>query len=291
MQFLNHPLYCLETQVRQNQIIRGDDKDILIGRFKGKKIYKRSSIYNIFSKPKWKRLCRTIKRNQKPMKVLLPSSPPSSPTTVEGGEERDERDEGDEGEESTKISGIPLYGKWQTEQWVPPPIVNGKLPRNDHGNWEVWTKDHIPNGAVHLHGGRNSTWIKAAKHLNIDYVNAVVGFKREGPGNVVPNVHGILIESIYRNTIIETKNNFDLMLLNEQERKRTHMIEQRWSKLVRGLQIRAHVVKQFAAASGGSGGNNSSTNTSRSKSNNKTHYSSNSCSISSNREGVQVEHM
>lgn len=30
-----------------------------------------------------------------------------------------------------------LYGLWQTEPWEPPPAVDGKVPRNEHGNVEV----------------------------------------------------------------------------------------------------------------------------------------------------------
>lgn len=30
-----------------------------------------------------------------------------------------------------------LYGLWQTEEWEPPPAVDGKVPRNEHGNVEV----------------------------------------------------------------------------------------------------------------------------------------------------------
>jgi xeroderma pigmentosum group C-complementing protein len=30
-----------------------------------------------------------------------------------------------------------LYGLWQTEAWEPPPAVDGKVPRNEHGNVEV----------------------------------------------------------------------------------------------------------------------------------------------------------
>jgi hypothetical protein len=42
-----------------------------------------------------------------------------------------------------------LYGMWQTEDWEPPPAVDGKVPRNEHGNVEVppFTKS-LPKGEL-----------------------------------------------------------------------------------------------------------------------------------------------
>jgi xeroderma pigmentosum group C-complementing protein len=46
-----------------------------------------------------------------------------------------------------------LYGLWQTEEWEPPAAVDGKVPRNEHGNVEVppFTKS-LPKGVCAAYG-------------------------------------------------------------------------------------------------------------------------------------------
>lgn len=43
-----------------------------------------------------------------------------------------------------------LYGKWQTELFVPPSIVDGYIPRNSFGNFELFHAHMLPQGAVHV---------------------------------------------------------------------------------------------------------------------------------------------
>ena len=47
---------------------------------------------------------------------------------------------------------LPLYGKWQTELYIPPPAKDGKVPRNEYGNVELFQPSMLPMGTVHLHG-------------------------------------------------------------------------------------------------------------------------------------------
>ena len=66
----------------------------------------------------------------------------------------DEDANGNTGSSSSKkksnMERIPLFGLWQTTLYKPPPVVNGKIPRNSYGNWELWTRGHTPAGSVHL---------------------------------------------------------------------------------------------------------------------------------------------
>ena len=45
---------------------------------------------------------------------------------------------------------LPLFGFWQTEVYIPPPAVNGKVPRNEYGNVEMFKPEMLPGGTVHL---------------------------------------------------------------------------------------------------------------------------------------------
>ena len=326
--FLNHPLYCLASQLHQNQIIQGLDEEAVegggkqtggkqtggkqkgkqtkrgkqkkrgqrkesaavVGRFKHRPVYRRSAVRTVQSAAQWKKVCRQVKDDEldHPAKVLPPSEAAKSAAAEarrihrrmnnmegaeeEGGEpgnnEADETGENatnatnatndassDDEDEATRLQdGTPLYGEWQTVHWVPPPVVNGTLPRNDHGNWEVWTEGHIPKGASHLPKQRSrhvkQLWMKAAKHLKIDYVQVVMGFKREG-GNTVPNFNGILVADRFVDSVVQTGEGLEALAAQEAARKRRQKVLLRWSTLVRQLQTKSHVANQFGGGGGG----------------------------------------
>ena len=50
------------------------------------------------------------------------------------------------------LDSLPLeiFGPWQTEDYVAPPAENGKVPRNEYGNVELFKPCMLPKGAVHL---------------------------------------------------------------------------------------------------------------------------------------------
>ena len=45
---------------------------------------------------------------------------------------------------------LELFGAWQTELFVPPPAVDGKVPRNEYGNVELFEPWMLPPGTVHI---------------------------------------------------------------------------------------------------------------------------------------------
>lgn len=45
---------------------------------------------------------------------------------------------------------LPIFGYWQVEDYVPPPAVDGKVPRNEYGNVEMYKPCMLPPGTVHL---------------------------------------------------------------------------------------------------------------------------------------------
>ena len=51
-----------------------------------------------------------------------------------------------------KIKGLPLelFGKWQTTRYVPPEAKNGKVPRNEYGNVDLFKRRMIPKGTVYV---------------------------------------------------------------------------------------------------------------------------------------------
>lgn len=81
-----------------------------------------------------------------------------------------------------------LYGEWQTRLWIPPPVVDGKVPKNEFGTWGLPNMRHLPAGAVHL----NMPGVaKAAKRLGIDFAKAVTSFEFK-KGKNIPVEDGIV---------------------------------------------------------------------------------------------------
>ena len=88
---------------------------------------------------------------------------------------------------------LDLFGEWQVEDYDPPTAKNGKVPRNEYGNVDLFLPRMIPKKCVHLK--RKSLSIidisffssnefrisvpglnRIARKLNIDCVAATVGF-------------------------------------------------------------------------------------------------------------------
>ena len=137
-----------------------------------------------------------------------------------------------------------LYGEWQTQPWSPPPVVDGKLPRNEYGNWEVWTESHIPSGAKLLSVPNIH---KAASCVGIDFVRAVVGFKREGP-SAVPIFTGILVASGMARVTMDA---YEMLLQGQAEKeikKRNHRVVARWRRLTQLIIMKDKVDRRWDIA-------------------------------------------
>ena len=60
------------------------------------------------------------------------------------GMDFDEDDpEDDEGETG-------LYAEFQTEVYVPPPVVEGRVPKNSFGNIDIYVPSMVPQGGTHV---------------------------------------------------------------------------------------------------------------------------------------------
>jgi xeroderma pigmentosum group C-complementing protein len=45
---------------------------------------------------------------------------------------------------------LEVFGRWQTDVYVAPPAKDGKVPRNEYGNVELFKPWMLPKGTVHL---------------------------------------------------------------------------------------------------------------------------------------------
>ncbi len=45
---------------------------------------------------------------------------------------------------------LELFGEWQVEEYKPPAAKDGKVPRSEYGNVELYKPEMLPKGTVHL---------------------------------------------------------------------------------------------------------------------------------------------
>lgn len=170
--FRNHPVYALEEQLKANEILdpktpcgsirkrtRTNKDEVLLP------VYKRKNVHTVRSAKAWFMRGRVLKMGQRPLKIR--EAPKISKNKTE---DNYKLSDGDEEE-------VRLYAEKQTEQYVPPPIKNGTIPKNVYGNIDVYRPWMVPEGCVHITDQHAE---KAAKIMGIEYAPAAVGFDFQG---------------------------------------------------------------------------------------------------------------
>lgn len=222
--FKNHPYYVLERHLRHNEIIHPMTEVGKVnsgGAANGKleSVYRRRDVHVVRSADKWYRYGREIKAGEQPMKHGKPRRQGRA-TTDEQDQEEDE-------------AGIALYAISQTEMYVPPPVVRGKIPRNAFGNLDVYVPSMVPLGAVHI---RSRHAAKAARSLRIDYADAVTGFKFQGrKGTAV--VEGVVVADEHAEAMQEFITGYEDDLQKKSANKRSAELLRLWRRFIIGLRV------------------------------------------------------
>lgn len=136
-----------------------------------------------------------------------------------------------------------LYSEAQTEYIIPPPIRDGKIPKNAYNNIDCFVPSMIPEGAMHLP-------LKGLKRicnkLEIDFAEAVVGFEF-GNKMAVPVISGVVIAKENE----EAVRTAHAIWAEEQRIKEEGKIEKQaldmWRKMLMGLRIRERVADEYGA--------------------------------------------
>ncbi|XWS30832.1 hypothetical protein CRYUN_Cryun23aG0024600 [Craigia yunnanensis] len=131
--YKNHALYALERWLTKYQILH--PRGPILGYCSGHPVYPQTCV---------EMFCKTKK------------------STISEEDDYDEID---------SKGTIELYGKWQLEPLHLPHAVDGIVPKNEHGQFEVWSEKCLPLETVHL---RLPRVFSVAKRLEIDYAPAMV---------------------------------------------------------------------------------------------------------------------
>ncbi|KAJ5081621.1 hypothetical protein NUU61_009885 [Penicillium alfredii] len=188
--FKDHPVYALERHIRRNEVISPRRVIGYVGLSKTtsksdnlEPVYRRTDVHLVRSADKWYRLGRDVKLGEQPLKRVPASR----------GKTGMWSDDDDEPQETT------LYAEFQTEVYQPPPVVQGRIPKNAYGNLDIYVPSMVPPGAVHI---QRPEAVRAARILGIDYAEAVTGFDFKGRrGTAI--FRGIIIALEYQEALEE----------------------------------------------------------------------------------------
>ncbi|ODV80714.1 Rad4-domain-containing protein, partial [Suhomyces tanzawaensis NRRL Y-17324] len=176
--FNNHPIYALESQLKQNEVIYPMDSTSKCGTFRAKTssrskkgsfgvipVYKRAHVHMLRSAKAWYMRGRVLKVGVQPLKLKKKSALQKK---NDGSDTEDE-------EEHTN-----LYAEFQTRLFIPQPIVDGVIPKNAYGNIDLYTSTMMPEGGCLIDTTGKYT-MKMAEYaarsiLEIDYAKAIIAF-------------------------------------------------------------------------------------------------------------------
>ncbi|KAL8691379.1 MAG: hypothetical protein Q9224_004190, partial [Gallowayella concinna] len=234
--------YVLERHLRREEAIipsaepvktfttgKGDDT-------KDEPVFLRKDIMVCRTGESWHKEGRQIKAHQHPMKMV-----PIRAVTLTRKREVQEAER--EGGEKLKQG---LYAWEQTEWIIPPPIVDGVIPKNGYGNMDCFVPTMVPEGAVHV--PLRST-AKICKRLNIDFAEAVTGFEF-GKQRAVPVITGVVVAAEHEEMVIGEWEKDEEERRIKEEGKREKVALGMWRKFVMGLRIIERVRDEYGDAGG-----------------------------------------
>ncbi|KAH9490965.1 hypothetical protein Btru_032358 [Bulinus truncatus] len=221
-EFKNHPLYALQRHLLKFEAIYPETA-VPLGYIRNEPVYARECVRTLHSRDNWLKEGRLVRLNEKPYKMVKSRPKWNKP------------------KEDPNALDLELFGEWQTEIYMAPPAFNGKVPKNDYGNVELFKPWMLPKGTVQIRGQGMQ---KVAKKLNIDIAAAMIGWDYHS-GHCVPLMDGWIVCEEFADTLMAA-------WLEDQEiqkQREEEAIEKRvygnWRRLIRGLLIKERLKKKF----------------------------------------------
>ncbi|KAE9966466.1 hypothetical protein EG328_008899 [Venturia inaequalis] len=221
--FKNHPYYALERHLRRNEVLHPKQE---VGRVnigtsaatRFETVYRRRDVHVVRSADRWFRLGRQLKIGEQPLKYVRPRQ-------VRGREPSLDPD--------TVDAQTALYALYQTDLYIPDPVVNGRILKNSYGNIDVYVPSMVPPGAVHV---RALDAKHAAKLLNVDYADAVTGFQFKGRhGTAV--VEGIIVASEFCDAVEAVLDGMAYAKAQAMETSRSTEALRLWRRFLVGMRV------------------------------------------------------
>ncbi|KAF7715995.1 Uncharacterized protein PECH_004578 [Penicillium ucsense] len=233
------PEFTLERFLRREEaLVPGAEPVRMFTSGKGVKakqepVYRRADVVKCMSAESWHKEGRQILPGAVPLKRV-----PIRSVTLRRKREVDELQR-ETGEKPTQG----LYSRNQTEFIVPPPIVDGCIPKNDYGNIDCFVPSMVPRGASHV---PLPGTVRICKKLGIDYAEAVTGFEF-GSKMAVPVIQGVVIAAENEDLLRDAWRIDAEEKCKREELKAEKRILQTWRKFLFGLRIKERVQEEYGA--------------------------------------------
>jgi xeroderma pigmentosum group C-complementing protein len=234
--------YVLEQHLRREEaLVPGAEQVRTFTAGKGDKakeypVYLREDVAICKTVESWHKEGRAIKEGEQPMKHV----PMRAVTIVRKREMEDAlRETGEKLQQG-------LYAIDQTDWIIPPPLVNGVIPKNAYGNMDVYVPTMVPKGAVHLPLKGSA---KLCKRLQIDFAEACTGFEF-GKQRAVPVLTGVVVAKENEGIVRDAWRVEQAEQKRKEDTKRTALALQCWRKMLFGLRIVQRMERDYADAGG-----------------------------------------
>ena len=233
--FKSSPDFVLERHLKREEALKPNAKHVKMFTVKGKgdtssseeKVFSRKDVVHCKSMETWHKEGREPKVGEIPRKRV----PFRAATT----NRKRELAEAEHASGEKMLQG--LYSRDQTEWIIPPPIVNGVIPKNSFGNMDVYVPSMVPAGACHLpYRGT----VRICKKLGIDYAEAVTGFEF-GARMAIPVITGVVVAEENEEMVMEQWEKDEEEMVRKEDEKRRKKALGMW----RGWLMKLRVVKRF----------------------------------------------
>ena len=237
-QFKDHPLYALPRHLLKFEAIYPAEAPTL-GFLRGEPVYARECVRTLNGRTAWLKEGRTVRLGEAPYKVVK-ARPKWDRMT--GAVKADEP--------------LEVFGEWQTELFVAPAAADGKVPRNEYGNVELFKPWMLPAGTAHIPINGMKAMLRRE---GIDAAPAMVGWDFSSGGSH-PVFDGVVVCEEFRERVEEAW----AREVERQERRDQEKREQRvsrwlgrpsltpvlqvlglWKKLVKGLVIKQKINSKY----------------------------------------------
>ncbi|KAL8744710.1 MAG: hypothetical protein Q9190_003068 [Brigantiaea leucoxantha] len=209
------------TPIKMFTTGKGDDT-------KQEPVFLRKHVQTCRTAESWHKEGRQVKEGEHPMKMVAVRA-----VTLTRKREVEEAQRRAAGEGSGEKLKQGLYSRDQTQWIIPPPILNGEIPKNAFGNIDCYVPSMVPRGAAHV--PLRST-VKICKRLGIDYAEAVTGFEF-GNQRAVPVITGVVVAAENEKLVVEEWGRDEEERRIREEAKREKVALGVWKKMLVGLRI------------------------------------------------------
>lgn len=233
--------FVLEEHLRREEALLPESQPVKTftagkgDKVKEHQVYRREDVVN----------CKTVESWHKEGRGLLPGEQPLKYVPIRAVTLQRKREIEDAERETGEKLKQGLYSEAQTDWIIPPPIVNGVIPKNAFNNMDVYVPTMVPAGAVHLPMKGTA---KICRRLEIDYAEACTGFefgnKRAVPvitGVVVAKENATMVRNAWKVEAAEQKRKEDV--------KRTAAALHWWRKMLMGMRIIDRMRAEYAITS------------------------------------------